>query len=289
LTRYKAPATYIKTLDTRLPDIAVEARRMTVFADLPASIRVEVNDGVLVVRLCRSEKRNALDDATIAGVERLFGGVPAGIRAAVLWAEGEHFSAGLDLSELTERDAAEGFLHSRMWHRALDRVQFGAMPVVSVLRGAVIGGGLELAAASHIRVAERSTFYALPEGSRGIFVGGGASVRLPRLIGAARMADMMLTGRIVKAEEGHAIGLSQYLVADGEGLPMGLKLARRIAENTPMTNYAVMHALPRIAELGQEPGLLLESLMAAISQDSSAAKERLREFLGKRGKKVGEP
>ena len=70
-----------------------------------------------------------------------------------------------------------------MWHRVFERVQFGRVPVVAVLHGAVIGGGLELAAAAHVRVAERSAFYALPEGQRGIFVGGGGAVRLPRLIG----------------------------------------------------------------------------------------------------------
>lgn len=255
---------------------------------LPPSLRIEQQGAVLIVQLCRPEKRNALDDATVLGLERVFGDVPKDVRAAVLCPQGDHFSAGLDLSELTERDAAEGFLHSRMWHRALERVQFGAVPVVSVLRGAVVGGGLELAAATHVRVAERSAFYALPEGARGIFVGGGASVRLPRLIGAARMADMMLTGRVVRAQEGHDIGLAQYLVDDGAGFDHALTLARRIAENTVMTNYAVMHALPRIAELGQDPGLLMESLVAAIAQDSPAAKQRLRDFLEKRAKKVGE-
>ena len=88
-----------------------------------------------------------------------------------------------------------------MWHRAFDHLQFGRVPVVAVLHGAVVGGGLELACAAHVRVAETSTFYALPEGQRGIFVGGGASVRVPRLIGAHRMADMMLTGRVYSAEE----------------------------------------------------------------------------------------
>ena len=93
-----------------------------------------------------------------------------------------------------------------MWHRAFERIERGRVPVVAVLKGAVVGGGLELAAAAHIRVAEPSAFYALPEGQRGLFVGGGASVRVPRLIGAHRMADMMLTGRVLDADEGHAAG-----------------------------------------------------------------------------------
>jgi enoyl-CoA hydratase/carnithine racemase len=256
--------------------------------DLPESLRVERDGNVLTVRLSRPTKRNALDDVLVAAVARAFASVQANVRAAVLYAEGDNFSAGLDLSELTERSAEEGFLHSRMWHAALERVEFGTIPVVSVLKGAVIGGGLELAAATHIRVAEPSTFYCLPEGSRGIFVGGGASVRVPRLIGVGRTMDLLLTGRVVDAEEGHRIGLSQYLVGEGEGLGFAMQLARRIAENTPMTNYGVMHALPRIVDAGQTSGLLIESLVAAISQDAPAAKQRLRDFLDKRAKKVNE-
>ena len=99
-----------------------------------------------------------------------------------------------------------------------------------------------------IRVADETTFYALPEGSRGIFVGGGGSVRVPRLVGVARMTDMMLTGRVYDADEGQAIGLSQYVVEDGKGLAHALALAAKVAGNAPLSNFAVMHALPRIAD-----------------------------------------
>jgi enoyl-CoA hydratase/carnithine racemase len=175
-----------------------------------------------------------------------------------------------------------------MWHRAFERVEFGRVPVVAVLKGAVVGGGLELACAAHVRVAERNAYYALPEGQRGIFVGGGASVRVPRLIGTARMADMMLTGRVYDAEAGYHLGLSQYLVGDGEGLAKGLELARKIAMNAPITNFAVIHALPRIAEASPQEGFMMEALMAAVAQGSDEAKERLRAFLEKRAKKVTE-
>jgi (methylthio)acryloyl-CoA hydratase len=255
---------------------------------LPASLRVDVRDDVAVLWLARPEKRNAINDATVLGIEAFFTALPAGVQAVVLAAEGAHFCAGLDLAELTERSTVEGVAHSMMWHRAFERVEFGRVPVVSVLQGAVVGGGLELACATHIRVAETSAYYALPEGQRGIFVGGGASVRVPRLIGAARMADMMLTGRVYTAAEGQAIGLSQYLVGPGEGLDRALALARRIAANAPITNFAVLHALPRIAEANPREGFLLESLMAAVAQGSDEAKQRLREFLAGRAKKVTE-
>ena len=254
---------------------------------LPESVQVEEHGEVAVVRLNRAAKRNALDDATVLGLEEVFTSPPAGARAIVLDAAGDHFSAGLDLGELAERDAFEGMAHSRMWHRVFDRIERGDLPVVAVLKGAVVGGGLELACAAHIRVAEPSTFYALPEGQRGLFVGGGASVRVPRLIGVHRMADMMLTGRVLDADEGAALGLAQYRVGAGEGLAHAMGLARRIAANSPVTNFAVLQALPRIAAADPDQGYLLESLMAAVASSSGEAKERMRAFMEGRGPKVG--
>ena len=158
--------------------------------------------------------------------------------------------------------------------------------MVAVLHGAVVGGGLEIAAACHIRVAEASAYYALPEGSRGIFVGGGGAVRLPRLIGTARMTDMMLTGRSYSAEEGQAIGISHYLVPAGAGLAKGIELAKQVAGNAPMTNFAVTHVLPRIAAADPAAGYLTEALISAIAQGDAEAKARLKAFLEKRAAKT---
>lgn len=259
---------------------------MTTVAALPSSLQVERHGEVAVLRLTRPAKRNALDDPTVLGIEAFFSTPPEGIKAVVLDAAGEHFCAGLDLSELTERDAFEGLEHSRMWHRAFERMERGRIPVIAVLKGAVIGGGLELASATHLRVAEPSAFYALPEGQHGLFVGGGGSVRLPKLIGAHRMADMMLTGRVLEAQEGHALGLSHYLTEPGEGLPRALELAQKIAANSPVTNFAVLQALPRIVEANPTEGYLLESLVAALAGSSAQAQERMQAFLAGRGGKV---
>jgi enoyl-CoA hydratase/carnithine racemase len=253
---------------------------------LPSSLIAEREGAVAVLRLNRPQKRNALDDETIIGIEQFFTSLPDDIGAVLLAGEGEHFSAGLDLAELNERDVTQGIAHSSLWHRAFEKIQFGKVPVVAVLHGAVIGGGLELAAAAHVRVAERSAYYALPEGSRGIYVGGGGSVRLPPLIGVARMMDMMLTGRTYSAEEAQAIGLSTYLVEPGKGFAKGLELARRIAGNAPLTNFAVMHALPRIVEMGPASGYAVEALMSAIAQADPDAKARLKDFFAKRAPKA---
>ncbi|MCU0930096.1 MAG: crotonase/enoyl-CoA hydratase family protein [Burkholderiaceae bacterium] len=234
----------------------------------------------------RATKRNALNDTLVRQLHTAFVHWPAEVRAVVLSGEGDHFCAGLDLSEMSERSTFEGVAHSRMWHATMDAIQFGRVPVVAVLHGAVVGGGLELASACHLRVAEATTFYGLPEGQRGLFVGGGGSARVPRLIGVARMSDMMLTGRVLDADEGQAAGLSHYLVGQGEGLAKAVALARKVASNSPLSNFAVMQALPRIADLAQADGLFVESLMAAIAQGDDSAKQRMRDFLEGRAGKV---
>ena len=249
-------------------------------------LRIEHDGAISHIRLNRAAKRNAISDRLIAQLHTAFIHLPETTRAVVVSGAGDHFCAGLDLAEVSERSVAEGIVHSRSWHAAFEQVQFGRVPVISVLHGAVVGGGLELASATHIRVAETSAFYALPEGQRGLFVGGGGSARIPRLIGVSRMTDMMMTGRVLDAHEGQQLGISQYLVEPGQGLARAFELAHKVAANAPLSNFAVMHALPRIADATQADGLFVESLMAAIAQGDEAAKSRVRAFLEGRAAKV---
>lgn len=251
-----------------------------------SQVAVELRDTIAIVRLNRPTKRNALSDRLMADLENAFEKLPKTVGAAVVTGNGDHFCAGLDLSEIKDRDAVEGLHHSRSWHRILTNIEFGRIPVVAALHGAVVGGGLELATSCHIRVADDTAFFALPEGSRGIFVGGGGSVRIPKLIGVHRMLDMMLTGRVYKAADATSLGFAQYQVPAGTALDKAIELAERIAENAPMTNYALIHALPRIAEQPADHGFLTEGLISSIAQSAPEAKQRVREFLEGRGPKV---
>jgi enoyl-CoA hydratase/carnithine racemase len=253
---------------------------------LPGNLIMSRRGPVALLRLSRAGKRNALDAEMIAGIETFFRNLSEGTRAVVLHGDGRHFCAGADLAAFPHSTAAAVMHLSRAWQCAFEQVEHGKVPVVAVLHGAVIGGGLELAAAAHIRVAERNAYYALPESTRGIFVGGGGSVRIPRLIGAARMMDMMLTGRTYGAEEGAPLGFSQYVVADGEGLAKGIELAERIAANAVLSNVAIVQALPRIARADQETGLMMESLMLAVAASGDEAKTRVHAFLEKRTPKI---
>jgi enoyl-CoA hydratase/carnithine racemase len=241
---------------------------------------------VAKITLCREAKRNALSDELVRELHRCFETLPAAARAAVLTGAGSAFCAGLDLSAVREIDTTEALHHSRMWHAAFERISFGRVPVVAVLHGAVVGGGLELASACHVRVAEPSAFYALPEGSRGLFVGGGGSARISRLIGVARMMDLMLTGRVLDAREGKEAGISQYLADEGQGVELAMALAAKIAANSPMSNYGVMHVLPRIADQSIQDGLMTEALMAAVASSDAQTQGRLAAFLDAKSNKV---
>jgi enoyl-CoA hydratase/carnithine racemase len=255
--------------------------------DLPRCLEVALHGSIAVVTLARPEKRNCLSDELVLSMQRLFSTLPPSVQGVVLHGAGNNFCAGLDLNEVKEAGTAENFETSVIGQRINDMIQFCKVPVIAVLHGAVIGAGLEMAAAAHIRIAERSAYYALPECTRGIFLGSGGSVRLTRLIGAATVIDMMLSGRVYSAEEGYSLlRLTQYLVEPGEGLARGIALAQKIATNVPIANYAVIQGIPRIAEQDPASGLFTEMLMVSTALGDDETKKRLRDFLEKRANKV---
>jgi (methylthio)acryloyl-CoA hydratase len=252
-------------------------------------VRYELNGEVAILRINRPEKRNALSDAVIDELGKAVDKAQAEARVAVIAPVGPHFSAGLDLAEQSEKSVLEGIAGSREWHAVFARIQRGRIPFLSVLKGAVIGGGLELAAATHIRVAEPDTFFALPEGQRGIFVGGGGSVHISRLLGVARMTDMMLTGRVLDVNEAERYGVVSYLAPKEEGFAKALELATAIAGNAPLSNYATINALQRIHDSGYDEGLFFESMIASLTQSTPEAIERMRAFVEKRVARVAAP
>jgi enoyl-CoA hydratase/carnithine racemase len=251
-------------------------------------VKIAQEGPVAILTMNRPDKRNAMSDGLLEAIDRFFANPPATAKAAVLVGTAGHYCSGLDLSEHVARDAEGTLRHSRNWQAVMDRIQFGGLPVVSALFGAVIGGGLELAASTHVRIAEPSVIFQLPEGRRGIFVGGGASVRVGRILGADRMTEMMLTGRKYGAAEGVALGLAHYLVGEGEALPRAIEMARGIADNAPLSNYVMIHAIARIEDMARADGLFAESLCAALTQTSADAREGLKAFLQKRAPKFGD-
>lgn len=187
-------------------------------------------DGVWVVTLNRPAKRNALDIDTIEELVDFFSAAPrAGVRAVVLAGAGDHFCAGLDLIEHHDEDRSPAdFMHVCLrWHEAFNKMEYGGVPVIAALQGAVVGGGLELASSAHIRVMDQTAYFALPEGQRGLFTGGGATIRVTDLVGKSRMIDMMLTGRVYQAKRRSILDLRNISSRDQALTPPSRSRARR--------------------------------------------------------------
>jgi enoyl-CoA hydratase/carnithine racemase len=260
-------------------------------ADIPALqfMRAEADGDVLVVTLDRAGKRNALSAAFIEEIVALFDWIRAAepVRAVVVRAEGSVFCAGLDLIEhhLEDRSATDFMYICRRWHAAFDAIQHCGKPVIGALNGAVVGGGLELASAFHVRVADQTTYFALPEGQRGIFTGGGATVRVARLVGEARMIDMMLTGRVYTREEAVSVGLCQYLV-DGSSIDKAMEIARLAAQNPPLSNFAITSGIAHIGNMPANDAFYAEAFIAGITNTQPASKDRLAAFMNKTAAKV---
>ena len=238
--------------------------------------------GIVQVVLSRAKKRNALNAQTIEELIEVFSKLPRmGARAIVLRAEGDHFCAGLDLIEHhNEQRRPEEFMHICLrWHEAFNKMEYGGVPIIAALKGAVVGGGLELASSAHVRVADQTTYFALPEGQRGLFTGGGATIRVADLVGKARMIDMMLTGRVYKQQEAVDVGLCQYLVEDSEDTAM--KVARAAAENPALSNFAICSAISHMQNMSALDAAYSEAVVAGIVNTQPESNDRLEAFANK--------
>lgn len=246
------------------------------------------DDGVWVVTLNRPKKRNALDIDTIEELVDFFSAAPrAGVRAVVLAGSGDHFCAGLDLIEHHNADRSPAdFMHVCLrWHEAFNKMEYGGVPIIAALQGAVVGGGLELASSAHIRVMDQTAYFALPEGQRGLFTGGGATIRVTDLVGKSRMIDMMLTGRVYQGQEAVDLGLAQYIV-EGSSLERAMELAHQTALNLPLSNFAICSAVSHMQNMSAMDAAYAEAVVAGVVNTQPDARARLAAFADKSAARV---
>ena len=252
-------------------------------------ISYQLDGNVALIGLNRPDKRNAINDPLVDELRAAVLRAHEEADVAVLFGHGSNFCAGLDLAEALAR--ATGTIKAprkrrrHNWHEVFDLIARGPIPFVAALHGAVVGGGLELAMAAHLRVGDDTAVFGLPEGQRGIFVGGGGTVRIQRVVGTAVMTDMMLTGRLLNAAEGLQEHIVRYVTPAGEALDKAKELAVRIAKNSVETNWMIINVLPRIQDMSHDDGLFVEQLNSARARPPEA-EQRLREFVDGKAKKL---
>jgi len=254
-------------------------------------ITYQLDGNIALIGLNRPDKRNAINDPLVDELRAAVLRAHEEADVAVLFGHGSNFCAGLDLAEALAR--ATGQIkpprkrRRHNWHEVFDLIARGPIPFVAALHGAVVGGGLELATAAHVRVADETVVCGLPEGQRGIFVGGGGTVRIQRVVGTTVMMDMMLTGRLLNAEESEREHLVRYVVPAGQALDKARAIAERIGKNSLETNWMIINVLPRVQDLSHDDGLFMEQLNSARARPPEA-EARLREFVDGKAKKLQE-
>ena len=250
-------------------------------------VELERRDDVDILTLNRPEALNALSFAVLREIEARVGEVERGIdegevRALlVAGAGGRAFCAGADVKELTGRTPLEHRRGLRFGQALFERIADLPVPSIAVIEGFALGGGLELAMACTFRLATGAARMGLPEIKLGLVPGYGGTQRLPRLVGEANALDIVMTGRMVKADEGLSMGLVNRIV-EGDPIEAGLAFAAELTGYSLPALRLARDAVRRALDLPVHEGLEVEADLGSLSYQTGDAAEGMNAFIEKR-------
>lgn len=253
---------------------------------------VEAEGPVLTVTLNRPEKRNATNAEVLC---RLFDAwvrldTDPSLRVGILTGRGSTFCAGMDLAEIGRLNSGAADNPWIVRLREDSRVIFGAYlktfrpskPIILAAEGYVRAGGAEILQGTDIRVAGESAVFGVTEVQRGLFPMAGSTVRLPRQIGYAVAAEMLLTGEDISAQRAHQLGLINHVVPDGAALNRAREIAERIAANGPLAVTAILETIRETEAMPEAEAFAIDSRLGIQVMRSNDAAEGPRAFLEKR-------
>lgn len=244
----------------------------------------ERHDAVAVITINRPDKLNAMTQQTREEGATLLDELSKdkSVRVVVFTGAGEKaFIAGADISEFADRSAVAQ--HAVMLKRSLfNAIDNFPKPVIAMINGFCLGGGLELALACDIRVASENASFGQPEINLGIIPGGGGTQRLTHLIGEGKAMELILTGDRVDAKTAHALGIINHIFPQTELRDKTLELAARIAEKSPVALRMAKEAVKTASRSTLDEGLRREIDLFAMCFSSADKDEGVRAFLEKR-------
>ena len=247
---------------------------------------VEREDAVAVVTINRPKTLNALNSATLTELEEIFGEFSkpnTDVRAIILTGAGEKsFVAGADIAEIRELNMISGKDFAARGLKLSSTIEKLRVPVIAAVNGFALGGGCELAMSCHLRLASENAKFGQPEINLGIIPGYGGTQRLPRLVGRARALDLILTGRMIAAEEALQWGLVNAVVPQTELMPAARKLAADLAGKPRRAVAAILEAVEAGLQLGLDRGLQVEENLFAYACGTEDKNEGTSAFLEKR-------
>ena len=255
-------------------------------SDIPHCL-VEQRDHVLIVTMNRPQARNALSGEMMAIMRDAWDRVDSDpeIRVAILTGAGGAFCAGADLKAMTTTHPGDSFSSSKWDMSRIDALLKGrrlTKPLIAAVEGPAIAGGTEILQGTDIRVAGESAKFGVSEARWGLFPLGGSAVRLVRQIPYTIAADILLTGRHIKAAEAKEIGLIGHVVPDGQALTKALELAELIAANGPLAVQAILRTIRETEGMPENDAFQIDAKLGVEVFKSKDAKEGPRAFAEKR-------
>lgn len=251
----------------------------------PPNVRLDREGHLALVTIDRPSKLNALDDATIAELDRVFQALGAddGVGAVIVTGAGDKaFVAGADIGVLARQGVLDGKQNALRGQALTLRIEQSRLPVIAAINGFALGGGLELALACDLRFAARTAKLGLPEVSLGILPGYGGTQRLPRLVGSGAALQLILTGDPVTADEALRLGLVNGVCEPAELLAHCKAVAQRIVSRGPQALALAKQAVRRGCNLPLADGLALEADLFGLASSTAEMKEGMAAFLDKR-------
>jgi enoyl-CoA hydratase len=245
----------------------------------------ERSDGVLRIRVDRPEARNALSGQLITDLAQVFLEADSDeeVRAIIFTGTGDRvFIAGGDIKEMSAMSPSEARNYSLLGHRLAQTIEGIGKPVIVAVNGAATGGGCELSTACDIRIASENARFSQPEVKLGVPPGWGGALRLARIVGAGRAREMVLTGRMVSAEEALRIGLVHAVVPQERLMAEAEAIASTVAANAPVALAYAKRFMNQAASLDAATATELEADLFALSFATEDQREGMAAFLEKR-------
>jgi enoyl-CoA hydratase len=248
-------------------------------------LTLEKADGIATLAVNRPDKLNALNGDTIRELAEAFRALrdDTDVRGILLTGAGEKaFVAGADIAELAQMGPIDGVRVSREGQDAFRYLERIGKPVIAVVNGFALGGGLELALACHLRVASSKAKFGLPEVKLGIIPGYGGTIRLQRLVGRGRALELILTGEMIDATEAHRIGLVNRVFEPGDLLTQAREMMSKIVANGPVALALALEAVDNAASVSADDAQVLESNLFGLLASTTDMREGMTAFLEKR-------
>ncbi|RUM47358.1 MAG: 3-hydroxyacyl-CoA dehydrogenase [Hyperthermus sp.] len=234
--------------------------------------------------LNRPERLNAISPRMLDELTRVLDELEDDdrVRVVLVTGAGRAFSAGADVSEFTSLTPVKAMVYSRRFQEVLFKLEYYTRPVIAVLNGYTLGGGLELAMAADFRIASEGAMLGQPEINLGIIPGAGGTQRLPRLIGRSRAKELIYTGDMIPAKEAEALGLVDRVVPAGQLEQEARQFALKLAEKPPLALMAAKYSIQAGVEASIWSGMMLESSLFGLLFSTKDAAEGVSAFLEKR-------